>query len=38
MNNENWSKISDDISEVTQKIKSKINEEDLVEDLKQSLI
>ena len=37
MNNENWSKISDDISEVTKKIKSKINEEDLVEDLKQSL-
>ena len=37
MNNENWSKISDDISEVTKKIKSKIDEEDLVEDLKQSL-
>ena len=37
MNNENWSKISDDISEVTNKIKSKINEEDLVEDLKLSL-
>jgi len=31
-----WSEITDDISDVTKKIKNKIDEEDLVEDLKSS--
>ena len=32
----NWSKISTEISEVSEKIKNKIDEEDLVDDLKLS--
>ena len=31
-----WSEISDDIANVSKKIKSRIDEEDLVEDLKNS--
>ena len=33
-NEKNWSDISNDISDVTKKIKSRIDEEDLVDDLK----
>ena len=36
MEQSNWSKISSEISDVSKKIKNKIDEEDLVDDLKQS--
>ena len=36
MEQSNWSKISSELSDVSKKIKNKIEEEDLVDDLKQS--
>jgi len=36
MEKSNWSKISSELSDVSKKIKNKIEEEDLVDDLKQS--
>ena len=36
MEQPNWSKISSELSDVSKKIKNKIEEEDLVDDLKQS--
>ena len=36
MEQSNWSKISNEISDVSKKIKNKIDEQDLVDDLKQS--
>ena len=36
MEQSNWSKISNEIGEVSKKIKNKIDEEDLVDDLKSS--
>mgnify|MGYP001460184052 FL=1 len=36
-NNQNWKEISEDISNVTKKVKDSLGEENLVEDLKDSL-
>ena len=36
-NNQNWKEISEDISNVTKKVKDSLDEENLVDDLKDSL-